>query len=181
MPSSTSTTIATKKTNLQNDSQLISKFIKSVSVRNKNTAKQYQSRLLLFERFVIKEFDNDDSNNKSNVDKLIQQLKNGEIDPYDILNDYCLFVQNNYNVSSITFRDKIITVKTFLEFNDIEISLRKFKLKVRYPKTIFKNKEAIDKDDIIRILNKLFEFEIKNLCYVVSKYWSKSHRSVINS
>ena len=37
-----------------------------------------------------------------------------------------------------TFRDKIITVKTFLEYNDIEITPRKFKLKVRFPKTIFK-------------------------------------------
>ena len=159
LPTSTSTTIATKKTNLQNDSQLISKFIKSVSVRNKNTAKQYQSRLLLFERFVLKEFDN--NNKKLNVDKLIQQLKNGELDPYDILNDYCLFIQNNYNVSSITFRDKITTVKTFLEFNDIEISPRKFKLKVRYPKTIFKNKEAIDKEDIIKILNGCSNLRLK--------------------
>ena len=157
LPTSTPTTIATKKTNLQNDSQLISKFIKSVSVRNKNTAKQYQSRLLFFERFVLKEFDN----KKSNVDKLIQQLKNGELDPYDILNDYCLFIQNNYNVSSITFRDKITTVKTFLEFNDIELSPRKFKLKVRYPKTIFKNKEAIDKDDIIKILNGCSNLRLK--------------------
>ena len=157
LPTSTSTTIATKNTNLQNDSQLISKFIKSVSVRNKNTAKQYQSRLLFFERFVLKEFDN----KKSNVDKLIQQLKNGELDPYDILNDYCLFIQNNYNVSSITFRDKITTVKTFLEFNDIELSPRKFKVKVRYPKTIFKNKEAIDKDDIIKILNGCSNLRLK--------------------
>ena len=62
LPTSTPTTIATKKTNLQNDSQLISKFIKSVSVRNKNTAKQYQSRLLFFERFVLKEFDNNIKN-----------------------------------------------------------------------------------------------------------------------
>ena len=159
MPTSTSTIIATKKTNLQNDSQLISKFIKSVSIRNKNTAKQYQSRLLLFERFVLKEFDN--NNKKVNVDKLIQQLKNGELDPYDILNEYCLFIHNNYNVSSITFRDKITTVKTFLEFNDIEISPRKFKLKVRYPKTIFKNKEAIDKEDIIKILNGCSNLRLK--------------------
>ena len=177
LPTSTSTTIATKNTNLQNDSQLISKFIKSVSVRNKNTAKQYQSRLLLFERFVLKEFDN----KKLNVDKLIQQLKNGELDPYDILNDYCLFIQNNYNVSSITFRDKITTVKTFLEFNDIEISPRKFKVKVRYPKTIFKNKEAIDKDDIIKILNGCSNLRLKTYVMLLASHWSKSHRSLINS
>lgn len=52
-------------------------------------------------------------------------------------------------------------MKTFLEFNDIEISPRKFKLKVRYPKTIFKNKEAIDKYDIIRILNSCSNLRLK--------------------
>ena len=51
---------------------------------------------------------------------------------------FVIFIQNNYYISSITFRDKITTVKTFLEYNDIEISPRKFKLKVRYPKKVFK-------------------------------------------
>ena len=126
----------------------------------------------MFERFVLKEFDN--NNKKSNVDKLIQQLKNGELDPYDILNVYCLFIQNNYNVSSITFRDKITTVKTFLEFNDIETSPRKFKLKVRYPKTIFKNKEAIDKEDIIKVLNGCSNLRLKTYVMLLASTWSKS-------
>ncbi|MGE5863131.1 MAG: hypothetical protein ACM31H_05110 [Nitrososphaerales archaeon] len=42
-------------------------------------------------------------------------------------------MQNNYNIGSSSFRDKIITVKTFLEYIDIEINRRKFKLKVRFP------------------------------------------------
>ena len=62
-------------------------------------------------------------------------------------------MQNNYNIASVTFRDRIITVKNFFEYNDIEISPQKFKFKVRYPKTIFRHKKAIDKEDIIKILN----------------------------
>jgi integrase len=138
------------------DSQSISKFIKNVSVRNKNSAKQYQSRLLFFEKFVLKEY-----KKSNNVDNLIRQLKDKREDPYDILNDYCLFLQNNYNLGTLAFRDKIITVKTFLEFNDIEISPRKFKIKVRYPKTIFKHKEAIDKKDIVSILNGCSDIKLK--------------------
>ena len=95
------------------------------------------------------------------MDKLLQQLKNKELDPYDILNDYCIFLQNNYNISSITFRDKIVTVKTFLEYNDIEISPRKFKIKVRFPKTVSKSKEAIDKNDIVKILNGCSDIKLK--------------------
>jgi integrase len=130
------------------------KFIKGVSIRNKNTAKQYYSRLTLFQKFVNKKFE-------INIDKLIQKLKSKEYDPYDILNDFCVFLQDNRNLSSISFRDKIITVKTFLEYNDIEITPRKFKLKVRFPKPIFRHKEAIDKEDIIKILNGCSNLRLK--------------------
>jgi integrase len=148
-------------TNFQIESELILKFIENVGIRNKGSAKQYQSRLLSFERFTKEYYNNDNKSNNNNVDQLIQQLQKKELDPYVILNDYCLFIQNNYNISSITFRDKITTVKTFLEFNDIEISPRRFKLKVRYPKTVFKHKEAIDKNDIVRILNGCSEIKLK--------------------
>jgi integrase len=95
------------------------------------------------------------------MDNLIKQLKNREYDPYVVLNDYCIFIQKNYNLSSVTFRDKIITAKTFLEYNDIELSPKKFKLKVRFPKTVFRPKEAIDKDDIIKILNGCSNLRLK--------------------
>jgi integrase len=136
------------------NSESLMKFIKGVSIRNKNTATQYFSRLTLFEKFVNKNY-------KINIDKLIQKLKSKEYDPYDILNDFCVFLQDNRNLSSISFRDKIITVKTFLEYNDIEITPRKFKLKVRFPKTIFRHKEAIDKEDIIKILNGCSDLRLK--------------------
>src|SRR5215207_3625901 len=135
-------------------SESLMKLIKGVSIRNKNTATQYYSRLTLFEKFV-------NINYKINLDKLIQKLKSKEYDPYDIINEFCVFLQDNRNLSNITFRDKIITVKTFLEYNDIEISPRKFKLKVRFPKTVLRNKEAIDKEDIIKILNGCSDLRLK--------------------
>jgi integrase len=156
--------LSTTTTKLQINSTSITKFIKNVGIRNKNTAKQYQSRLLFFERFVKEHYHNNNTlinNNESYVDKLIHQLKDEELDPYDILNDFCLFLQNNYNLSSITFRDKITTVKTFFEYNDIEISPRKFKLKVRFPKIVLRHKEAIDKEDIIKILNGCSNLRLK--------------------
>ena len=109
---------------------------------------------MLFEKFVYKKYG-------INIDKLIQQLKNKKFDPYDILNDFCIFLHNNCNIGSITFRDKIITVKNFLEFHDIDISPRKFKLKIRLPKDIKRNKEAIDKNDIVNILNGCSDFRLK--------------------
>ena len=49
-------------TNIYNSESLM-KFIKGVSIRNKNTATQYYSRLTLFENFVNKKYE-------INIDKL---------------------------------------------------------------------------------------------------------------
>ena len=135
-------------------SESLMKFIKNVSIRNKHTAKQYHLRLLLFAKFVEEKY-------KIDIDEFLQQLKNRDFDPYDVLNDYCIFLHSNYNIGPITFRDKITTVKTFLEYNDIDISPKKFKLKVRFPKTILRHKEAIDKEDITKILNGCSDLRLK--------------------
>ena len=147
------------KYNIQ--SALLRKYLRSVSIRNENSAIQYYFRLLIFEKFLKMEY-------KTNIDTLIQKLRDKEYDPYDILNDYCLFLKNNYNLSNSTFRDKIITVKTFLEYNDIELSPRKFKLKVKFPKTVLRNKEAIDKQDIIKILNGCSDLRLKTYVMVLA-------------
>ena len=57
----------------KSNSELVSKFIKSVSVRNINTGKQYQLRISLFEKFLEIE-------HSTNTNKLIQQLKDKKLD-----------------------------------------------------------------------------------------------------
>jgi integrase len=44
-------------------------------------------------------------------------------------------------------------VKNFLEYHDVDIIPRKFKLKVKLPKVVMKKKEALSKEDVIDILN----------------------------
>jgi len=158
------------KTNIYNSESLM-KFIKGVSIRNKNTAKQYYSRLTVFEKFVNTDYE-------INIDKLIQKLTNKEYDPYDILSDFCVFLQNNYNLSSLSFRDKIVTVKTFFEYNDIEISPRKFKLKVRFPKAVLRHKEAIDKEDIIKILNGCSDLRLKTYVMLLASTGLRSTEAI---
>lgn len=58
-------------------------------------------------------------------------------------------------------KNSVITIKNFLEYSDIDISPRKFKLKVRLPKVIRKNKEALSKEDVIDILNTCSEIRLK--------------------
>ena len=143
---------SSKKDNEETKS--LTNFLETIRLRNENTAAQYQSRLLLFEGFIHQRYD-------INLDELIKKLNNTELNVYDILNKYCIFIKDNSQILSSTFRDKIITAKTFLEYNDVEISPKKFKLKVRFPKTVFRNKEAIDKKDIVKILNGISDLRLR--------------------
>ena len=69
-------------------------------------------------------------NNKTGVDSIIEKINSGTYDPYDILSNYRTFLQNNRNISNTTLKQEIITIKNFLEYSDVNISPRKFKLKV---------------------------------------------------
>jgi integrase len=54
-----------------------------------------------------------------------------------------------------------MTVKNFLEYCDIDVSPRRVKIKVRLPKAVKRNKEAISKEDVIDILNQCSDIRLK--------------------
>jgi integrase len=72
-----------------------------------------------------------------------------------------LYLQTSYNISAFTLKTRIVTAKNFLEYYDVDISPRKFKLKVKIPKIIRKSKEALSKEDIINILNACSDIRLK--------------------
>ncbi|MGB7637725.1 MAG: tyrosine-type recombinase/integrase [Nitrososphaeraceae archaeon] len=98
---------------------------------------------------------------RTNTDNLIEQIKEGREDPYKVLSNYVAYSQANRHISSLTLKHEVVTAKNLLEYNDVDISPRKFKLKVRVPKAIRKNKEALDKQDIISILNSCSDIRLK--------------------
>ncbi|MGZ5549774.1 MAG: hypothetical protein ACXW07_03140, partial [Nitrososphaeraceae archaeon] len=63
---------------------------------NKQTAREYHFRLANFKKFVSIQY-----NNNITIDKLIENInnqqiyKNEEYDPYEILSNYCIYLQNN--------------------------------------------------------------------------------------
>ncbi|MGB6671248.1 MAG: tyrosine-type recombinase/integrase [Candidatus Nitrosopolaris sp.] len=90
----------------------------------------------------------------------IIQINRGVIDVYNMLGKYVLYL-NNKSISAGTLKNYVMTINNFLEYRDIEISPRKFKLKVRMPKVIRKNKEALSKEDIVDILNACSDIRLK--------------------
>ncbi|HJT48092.1 MAG TPA: site-specific integrase, partial [Nitrososphaeraceae archaeon] len=140
----------------------LDKYIRNIRVMNKRTAYEYYRRLISFQDFVINRYNADiKSRTKNALDNIIAKIRNGSEDVYEVLNEYVDYLQTNHNVSTLTIKQRMITVKNFFEYFDVDISHRKFKIKVKLPKTVRKNKEALSKEDIIDILNACSEIRLK--------------------
>ena len=130
------------------------KYIRNIRAMNKATAKEYYFRLTNFQNFVLNDYN-------TTLDNLISQTKDGVKDVYDILSSYIGYLQSNCNISASTLKQRVVTAKNFLEYYDVDISPRKFKLKVKIPKAVRKSKEALSKEDLIDILNACSDMRLK--------------------
>src|SRR5215469_6941645 len=126
-------------------STAIATYITNISTMSVSTAREYSTRLNDFKNFLAK-------CNNGSIDDLLLKIKIGEQDAYNLLNCYAAHLKN-CNISAVTLKQRIVTVKNFFEYNDIDISPRRFKIKVKLPKIVRKKKEALSKEEIIEILN----------------------------
>jgi hypothetical protein len=113
------------------NSSAITAYITNIGTMSTSTARQYSARLNDFKDFVIKY-------NNQGIDDLLAKIKMGDQDPYNLLNSYAAYLKN-CNISALTLKQRIVTIKNFLEYSDIDIIPRRFKLKVKLPKIIILN------------------------------------------
>jgi integrase len=132
----------------------VSKYVRDVSTMNISTANEYLARLNNFKIFIAKEYGG------LTVDGLVARIKESSLDPYDVLSEYSAYLLNNGN-SIPTLKQRVVTARNFLEYFDVDISPRKFKLKVRLPKTVRRDKEALSKEDVADILNACYYIRLK--------------------
>lgn len=135
---------------------LLSRYLTSVAIGNESTAQKYGERLKKFGTFCFDQYD-------LGIEKIVTKMKIGKMDAYDVLGKYILYLKQktDNNISPNSLKNYIITIKNFLEYSDIDISPRKFKLKIRLPKIVRKNKEALSKEDVVGILNACSDIRLK--------------------
>src|SRR5215211_3953314 len=182
----TTTTTATILDNRTTRSLCLAKYIKNIQQANKKTAIEHRYRLSRFERYIARVFEqiqqlqqkqqqhqNQDQElertRAAPLDQIIDELKRSSSDkndPYDLLSGFVAYLQEHAGIENPnTIRQFVITARNFLEYHDIEISPRKFKLRVRLPKAVVRRKEAISKEEIREILLKCSDIKLKT--YVV--------------
>ena len=138
----------------------IIRYVERISVTNKRTVNEYLSRLITFETFINEKYN-------FSVDELtINKLFDFKDDIYELLSAYVAWLsarvdKNGYKLSAISIKNRIVTVRRFLETFDIDISQRKFQLKVSLPRVAIQFKEAISKEEIIRMLETCSRFKLK--------------------
>ena len=108
---------------------------------------------------------------------LLRELKRVTNDVFEVLNEYSSYLSNT-NISSITIKQRVITVKNFFEYHDIDISPRKFKLKVKLPRTIRRNKEALSKEDVTNILNACSDIRLKTYVMLLASTGMRAQEAV---
>ena len=135
-------------------SEALNKYIRNIAAMNRKTAYEYYFRLTGFQDFLTNSYN-------ANLDDIVQKINDGSENPYDILSDYVTYLRTNYNISTLTIKTRIITAKNFLEYYDVDISPRKFKLKVKVPKVVRQSKEALSKEDVADILNACSDIKLK--------------------
>jgi integrase len=165
----------TIKNNQRIRSPSLAKYIKNVQQVNERTAEQYEYRLSKFEKYLgtISEVEQGPGQQQHHqnqeqttvLDHVINELKianNNKINPYDVLSGFVAYLQEEEGIGNPnTIRYFVIAARNFLEYNDIEISPRKFKLRVRLPKPVIRHKEAINKEEIREILLKCSNIKLK--------------------
>jgi integrase len=132
----------------------LSKYIKSISIMSSSSAREYHFRLQNLARFIMMEY-------KLTLDDLIKLINDGLQDPYDVLCNYIIYLQSSNIISTLTLKQRVTTAKNFLEYFDVDISPRKFKLKVKLPKVVRKDIQALTKEAITNILNACSDIRLK--------------------
>jgi integrase len=111
-------------------------------------------RLHIFEQFF------NDNYNFTLDDLLINHIF--QVDIYDILSKFKSFmVSRKTYTTNQTIKQYIVTVRNFLEYYDIEVSQRKFRQKVKIPKSVRRRKEPLTRDLIIKILENCSNYRLR--------------------
>jgi integrase len=125
------------------DGNRVNTFLDSIQRGSNNTRKLYRTGLHHFERFLK-------STRKQTPNTIISLLQNQHINTYELLDQFVNYLTRQ-KISADSLKTYIAVIRSFLEYNDIDISNAKFKRKVKMVKTYADPEEPLTLTDI-RIL-----------------------------
>jgi len=147
-------------------SKTITKYVNAKTIQSRNTGMTYKTRMQSFAQFVYRRY------NKTLVDDLLEQIKAGEYDPYDILTEYSSFLKNErpdeMKLTANVIRFRVKTARKFFRFNKIVVTIEDFNELVSLPRKEQPTKKGIDKADVARYLNACKNLQLKTALHVIA-------------
>ena len=128
-------------------------FLYSVG-RNSVKTKMAYSAALLYLRLYL----NTRKEDKHTLQSIIKPLSTNKINVYELLDSFVAYLINmiseetHHHLSNQSIGLYVAAVRSYFQYNDIDIIPYKFKRKVHLPKIGREDEEAIDAEDIRRIL-----------------------------
>jgi integrase len=122
----------------------IERFCRQID--QKSSAIQYGRRLNDFNQFLLEKY-------AISTDEFLASFKGSStsrFDVYDVLSEYRISLRSSLQKNTIASR--IMTVRHFLELNDVPISSTKWRLKVKPLKAEQADKTPLSKDDVRKII-----------------------------
>jgi integrase len=153
------------------DLTIVADYLSTKARKSKQTAFAYSFALEHFNKFIEQNYKG--YNIQTILEPLTEQGKQQkQIDLYKLLNDFISYLQNDtingHDLSAKSIKLYIAAVKSYLAYNDIEISSNKFKNKITMPPVYHEDEEAIDANDIKEILHHCNNRRLKTYLLVLA-------------
>jgi integrase len=130
----------------------VTTFLSAKARKSSGTSKTFYFVLDKFNDYIIKRY-----NGKYDIQTILPILEKKEIDVYSLIDTFINYLQtetrNGPNLTPKTITVYITAVRSYLQYNDVDIHPQKFKRKVVLPTLYRTDEEALDANDIREILN----------------------------
>jgi len=122
-------------------------FLGSIARNSILTANGYKTALVYLQDFLSKHPDY----RKYNIENILPLLAN-RIDVYKLLDEFITFMDKKKKVSAASIIQYVNGIRSYLAYHDVYIIPNKFKHKVKVPKILREEEQALDAKDIRQIL-----------------------------
>lgn len=141
--------------------QKVTNFLNSIGRNSEKSRQTYATCLAYFQTFLS----NSETYRSFTIESIIDKIISKEIDVYLLLDN---FVSYPRKLSPATITLYVSAVKSYLQYYDVDISIAKFKRRVKLPKNYTRKEEPIDANDIREILKSCNNIRIKAVLYVLA-------------
>ena len=101
-------------------------------------------------------------------DSIVDVLLTDKINVYEFLSDFVHFLKTTVSVSPITVKMYLTTAKSYFEYFDVSIATSKFRKRVKLPRVLVEDEQALETSEIRDILLGCSNKRLKTLLLILA-------------